>query len=110
MATEPRIVECKAFNDCQEIGDRFKANQVVDMSLSLTSEQDARRLEDFASGLVYAAGGTMERIGPEHFRLIPPTPPDTGKSGEREPRNPKPVAGADGAVVPVVGREVAGRL
>ena len=101
MAIEPRIVECKAFNDCQEVGDRFKANQVVDMLLVQTSEQDARRLEDFASGLVYAAGGTMERIGPEQFRLTPPTPPDAGKSGDREPRSPKPVSGADGAVVPL---------
>ncbi|MGO9876777.1 MAG: cell division protein SepF [Acidimicrobiia bacterium] len=106
MATEPQLVRCKAFIDCQEVGDRFKANQVVDMLLTRTSEQDARRLTDFASGLVYAAGGTMEKIGPEQFRLTPPPPP-AGTSGDREPRSPKPAAGTDGAVVPAAARRAA---
>jgi len=99
MATEPRLVRCEAFNDCQAVGDAFKANQVVDMLLNQTSEQDVLRLKDFASGLVYAAGGTMKKVGPEHFRLTRPSPPGPETSGDREPRSPKPLVGTDAAAL-----------
>ena len=103
MATEPRLVRCRAFNDCQAVGDAFKTNQIVDMLLNQTSERDVRRLKDFASGLVYAAGGTMEKVGPEHFRLTKPSPPPPGPetSADREPRSPKPLVGTDAAALPL---------
>jgi len=103
MATEPRLVRCEAFNDCRAVGDAFKANLVVDMLLNQTSEQDVLRLKDFASGLVYAAGGTVEKVGPDHFRLTrpPPPPPGPETSGDREPHSPKPLVGTDAAALPL---------
>jgi len=103
MATEPRLVRCAAFVDCQTVGDAFKANQVVDMLLNHISEQDVQRLKDFASGLVYATGGTIEKVGAARFRLTNPSPPPPGPetSGDREPRSPKPLVGTDAAAVPI---------
>jgi hypothetical protein len=67
--------------------------------VSSTTATDAQRLKDFASGLVSAAGGTLEGIGPERFRLS--SRPDPGLSGDRKPREPKPTPRADAATAPV---------
>jgi len=69
------------------------------MLLSGTTASDAQRLKDFATGLVSAAGGTLEGIGPERFRLS--SRPDTGLSGDREPREPKPTPTAGAATAPI---------
>jgi FtsZ-interacting cell division protein YlmF len=44
------------------------------MYLDDATEGDRRRLTDFASGMVYVAGGTMQRIETQRFRLTNPTP------------------------------------
>ena len=88
VGSVPVVVHCNTFNDCQAVGDAFKANPVVDMLLSGTTAPDAQRLKDFACGLVSVAGGTLESIGRERFRLS--SFPDTGLSGDREPREPEP--------------------
>jgi len=99
VGSAPVVVHCHTFNDCQAVGDAFKANPVVDMLLSGTTAPDAQRLTDFALGLVSAAGGTLEGIGPERFRLS--SGPDTGLSGDREPREPKPTPRTGAATAPI---------
>ena len=101
VGSEPVVVHCHTFTDCQAVGDAFKENPVVDMLLSGTSAPDAQRLKDFASGLVSAAGGTLEGIGPERFRLS--SGPDTGPSADREPREPKPTPRPGAATAPFAG-------
>ena len=82
--TKPGIVHCRAFNDCQKLGDWFKSTRIVDMFLDQASEQDRRRITDFASGMVYVAGGTMQKIAPQRFRLTNPSPRGLRPGGRGE--------------------------
>jgi len=68
--TEPRIVHCRASNDGQELGDWFKTSRIVDMFLDEAPEKDARRVTDFAAGMVYVAGGTCRRLQPSDSALL----------------------------------------
>jgi cell division inhibitor SepF len=72
-ATSARVhvVEPKAFNDAQEVGDRLKANQPVILDLRGLSRELQRRLIDFSSGLAYAVGGSMSRVADQVFLLAP---------------------------------------
>ncbi|MHB0977152.1 MAG: cell division protein SepF [Candidatus Aquicultorales bacterium] len=65
------IVEPASFNDCQEIGDKFKANIPVIINLQLSDGDLSKRLIDFASGLTYALDGGIEKIADKVFLLTP---------------------------------------
>ena len=52
--------EPKRFNEAREIADRFKDGIPVIMNLQSTDDTIARRLVDFASGLVYGLDGKIE--------------------------------------------------
>ena len=66
------VVEPKAFNDAQEIGDRLRSSTPVIVNLQGLERDLQRRLIDFASGLCYALGGTMSKVGDQVFLLTPP--------------------------------------
>jgi cell division inhibitor SepF len=55
----------------QELGDKFREGSVVIMNLDSTPPEDAARLKNFASGLVYGLRGTMKTVGPNVFLLSP---------------------------------------
>jgi cell division inhibitor SepF len=59
------------FNDAKEIGDRLKGNQPVIVNLQGVDRELARRLIDFASGLTYGLGGSMEKVAEAVFLLTP---------------------------------------
>jgi cell division inhibitor SepF len=65
------VVEPRGFNDAQEVGDRVKANQPVILNLQGSTKELRRRLIDFASGLAYAAGGSMSRVADAVFLISP---------------------------------------
>ena len=67
---KPHAVSPDAFNDAQEIGDRFKSGQPVIVNLQAV-DRDLRRLVDFASGLCYAIGGKMDRVADQVYLLTP---------------------------------------
>ena len=66
------MVEPKAFNDAQEIGDRLRSATPVIVNLQGLDRDLQRRLIDFASGLCYALAGTMSKVGDQVFLLTPP--------------------------------------
>lgn len=68
---KPHAVSPDAFNDAQEIGDRFKSGQPVIVNLQAVDRDLQRRLVDFASGLCYAMGGKMDRVADQVYLLIP---------------------------------------
>ncbi len=72
-AQQPKVhlVAPGGFNDAQEIGDKFKANQPVIVNLQGVNRELSRRLIDFASGLTYGLGGQMERVAEQVFLLTP---------------------------------------
>ena len=52
----------RSYNDARRIGEEFRAGVPVIMNLGDMDEMDAKRIIDFAAGLVYGLHGTIERI------------------------------------------------
>jgi cell division inhibitor SepF len=75
--------EPKRFNEARELGDRFKAGVAVIMNLQQTEDAIARRLVDFASGLVFARDGKIELVANRVYLL---TPADVEVSAEERER------------------------
>ena len=63
--------EPKRFNEAREVADRFKEGAAVIMNLQGTEDGTARRLVDFASGLVYGLDGKIELIANRVYLLSP---------------------------------------
>jgi cell division inhibitor SepF len=68
---EPRRLEPRSFDDAQIIADAFKTGRPVLVNLYGVDSDLARRLVDFASGVCYALGGTMERVDVGLYLLTP---------------------------------------
>jgi cell division inhibitor SepF len=68
---KPHVVAPASFNDGQEVADKFKANTPVIVNLQDVDRDLRRRIIDFASGLCYGLGGTMERVANQVYLLTP---------------------------------------
>ncbi len=75
--------EPKRFNEAREVADRFKDGTAVIMNLQSTEDAIARRLVDFASGLVYGLDGKIELVANRVYLL---TPADVEVSAEERER------------------------
>ena len=65
------LVQPAAFNDAQEIGDKFREGTSVIMNLVNADPTLSRRLVDFASGLAYGLRGSMQAVADNVFLLTP---------------------------------------
>lgn len=65
------ITDPTTFNDVEEVGDKFRNGIPVIMNLAGASESVAKRMLDFASGLIYGLDGRIERVGDRVFLLTP---------------------------------------
>ena len=65
------LVQPTAFNDAQEIGDKFREGTSVIMNLVAADPALARRLVDFASGLAYGLRGSMQAVTDSVYLLTP---------------------------------------
>jgi cell division inhibitor SepF len=68
---KPTTVTPMAFNDAQEVGDRFREGQPVIINLESVDRELSRRIIDFTSGLCYALAGRMERVANGVYLLTP---------------------------------------
>ena len=75
--------EPRRFNEAREVADRFKEGTAVIMNLQSTDDTIARRLVDFASGLVYGLDGKIELVANRVYLL---TPADVEVSAEERER------------------------
>jgi cell division inhibitor SepF len=75
--------EPKRFNEARDVADRFKDGTAVIMNLQSTEDATARRLVDFASGLVYGLDGKIELVANRVYLL---TPADVEVSAEERER------------------------
>ena len=62
-------LEPKRFNEAREVADRFKEGTAVIMNLQSTEDSTARRLVDFASGLVYGLDGKIGLVANRVYLL-----------------------------------------
>jgi FtsZ-interacting cell division protein YlmF len=69
-----KIYNCTpvVFADSRDVGTHLVAGTPVLMNLSEANEQESKRIIDFASGITFALGGTIERVTPKVFMLTPP--------------------------------------
>jgi cell division inhibitor SepF len=63
--------EPRRFNEARELGDKFREGIPVIMNLQSTEDATARRLVDFASGLVFGLGGKIETVANRVYLLTP---------------------------------------
>ncbi|GAA3617953.1 cell division protein SepF [Marihabitans asiaticum] len=59
------------YNDARAIGESFRDDVPVIMNLTDMDDADAKRLVDFAAGLVFGLHGTIERVTNKVFLLSP---------------------------------------
>ncbi|CAB4595813.1 unannotated protein [freshwater metagenome] len=64
-------VRPRNFNQAQEIADHFKEGVPVIVNLEGADREMLRRVIDFSSGMCYALGGTMEKVGSGVYLLKP---------------------------------------
>ena len=62
----------RTYNEARVIGENFRDGIPVIMDLSEMSDADAKRLVDFAAGLVFSVRGQIERVTSKVFLLSPP--------------------------------------
>ena len=62
----------RSYNDARTIGENFREGVPVIMNLSEMDDADAKRLVDFAAGLIFGVRGSIERVTNKVFLLSPP--------------------------------------
>ena len=61
----------RTYNEAKQIGESFRESTPVIMNLSDMDDSDAKRLVDFAAGLVFGLRGTIERVTNKVVLLSP---------------------------------------
>ena len=64
-------VHPRTYNDAKIIGEHFREGVPVIMNLSEMTDVEAKRLVDFAAGLVFGLHGAVERVTAKVFLLSP---------------------------------------
>lgn len=72
----------RTYNEAKNIGEAFRAGTPVIMNLTDLDDADAKRLVDFAAGLVFGLQGTIERVTNKVFLLSPADVEVTSQDGE----------------------------
>jgi cell division inhibitor SepF len=78
--TAPRVAELsrittlhpRTYNEARTIGENYRDGTPVIMNLTEMDDNDAKRLVDFAAGLIFATRGSIERVTSKVFLLSPP--------------------------------------
>ena len=64
-------VHPRNYNEARVIGEHFRDGTPVIMNLTDMEDSDAKRLVDFAAGLVFGRHGSIERVTQKVFLLTP---------------------------------------
>src|SRR5689334_23570540 len=64
-------VHPRTYNEAKNIGEAFREGTPVIMNLTDLDDADAKRLVDFAAGLVFGLHGSIERVTSKVFLLSP---------------------------------------
>lgn len=72
-----------SFTDARTIGEHYRDGTPVIMNLTELEDSDARRLVDFAAGLVFALRGSMDKVTNKVFLISPPNQDPTAEDKRR---------------------------
>ena len=73
----------RTYNEARTIGENFRDGVPVIMNLGDMDNADAKRLVDFAAGLIFGLRGTFERVTSKVFLLSPQNVTVTAEDKER---------------------------
>ncbi|TDT32818.1 cell division protein SepF [Naumannella halotolerans] len=76
-------VHPRTYNEARTIGEHFRDGLPVIMNLSEMEDADAKRLVDFAAGLIFGLRGDIERVTSKVFLLSPRNINVTAEDKER---------------------------
>jgi cell division inhibitor SepF len=62
----------RTYNEARTVGENYRDGTPVIMNLTEMDDNDAKRLVDFAAGLIFATRGSIERVTNKVFLLSPP--------------------------------------
>ncbi len=71
--TRITTIHPRTYNEAKTIGENFRDGTPVIMNLTDMDDADAKRLVDFAAGLVFGLHGAIERVTAKVFLLSPAT-------------------------------------
>ncbi len=71
VSAKPHVISPSSFNDAQEVADKYKGSQPVIINLQAVDRDLSRRIIDFASGLCYGLGGSMDKVAHQVYLLTP---------------------------------------
>ena len=78
----------RTYNEARTIGEHFREGTPVIMNLTEMVDSDAKRLVDFAAGLIFGLRGSIERVTNKVFLLSPAnvevTAEDKARIAERD--------------------------
>jgi cell division inhibitor SepF len=63
------VVDVSTFEDCEQIGQRYRDGQPVLFDLAAVDRTTARRVLDFVSGMTYARHGSLSKLSNRAFLL-----------------------------------------
>ena len=69
--TRITTVHPRTYNEAKTIGESFRDGTPVIMNLTDLDDSDAKRLVDFAAGLIFGLHGSIERVTAKVFLLSP---------------------------------------
>ena len=69
---ESEVIVARSYSDAQTVADHLRASVPVVLDLRKVEPAMVRRLVDFSSGLTYALGGSMRKIGQGVVLVTPP--------------------------------------
>jgi cell division inhibitor SepF len=75
----------RTYNEAKTIGENFRGGVPVIMNLTDMSDADAKRLVDFAAGLVFGLHGSIERVTAKVFLLSPESVEVNAEENSTEP-------------------------
>lgn len=73
------------YNGAKRIGEEFRSGAPVIMNLTGMDDEDAKRLVDFAAGLVFGLNGSIDRVTTKVF-LLSPSNVDAGPAARAQMR------------------------
>ena len=73
----------RTYNEARTIGEHFREGTPVIMNLTEMDDSDAKRLVDFAAGLIFGLRGSIERVTQKVFLLSPANVEITAEDKQR---------------------------
>ena len=77
----PATVKLNGFAEARVIGEKYREGGSVILDMTEMSDGDARRLVDFSAGLAFSLHGSIEKVAPKVFMLLPPNFDMAGSGG-----------------------------